>query len=213
MITSEELLTHLNRRYATKHFDPTKKLNTQQIETLLESLRLSPSSFGLQGRWFVVVENTEIRNQLLPYSRNQKQVVESSHLIVICRRTDVDTDFIQRYINDMAITRGLPTEKLDWFKTMLLWFLEAKDETSLNLWLTKQTYIAQWFLLSACALLEIDACPMEWFDTHKYDEILNLKKHNLASCVIVPIWFRIENDPYAAMKKVRFPLKDLVITL
>jgi len=213
MITSTQLLDQLHWRYATKHFDPTKKISESDLSPLLESLRLSPSSFGLQWRGFVVVDNKELREQVLPYSRNQKQVVEASHLIVLCRRTDVDTDFIQHYIDTMSTTRGIDAEHLDGFKTMLLWFLEAKDEQTLATWLTKQVYISLWFLLSSCALLGIDACPMEWFDTHKFDEILELKKHNLASCVIVPIGYRSPEDKYATMEKVRFPEKEAIIHL
>jgi len=211
MITSNELLSQLHRRYATKQFETTKHLTEEQLDTLLESLRLSPSSFGLQWRGFIVIENKELREQLLPYSRNQTQIVDASHLIVLCRRTDMDTDFIQRYIDDIAKTRNIDIENLDGFKSMMLWFLEAKDEQTLAIRLTKQVYIAQWFLLSACALLGIDACPMEWFDTHNYDEILELKKHNLASCVIVPVWFRSTEDPHASMKKVRFSKQEIII--
>lgn len=102
---SSQLLTQLNRRYATKHFDTTKKLSQEQMDILTETLRLSPSSFGLQGWGFVVVENTELRQQLLPYAWNQVQVTEASHLIVLCRRTDVDTDYVQHYFDNIAQTR------------------------------------------------------------------------------------------------------------
>jgi len=160
-MNSTELLTALNWRYATKTFDKEKKLDATQLDTLLESLRLSPSSFGLQGRGFVVVENPELRQQLLPYARNQTQVVDASHLIVLCRRTDVDTDFVNRYFEDIAHTRNMDISALDGYKNMILGFIEGKSQDDLAIWLSKQTYIAQGFLLSACAMLGIDACPME----------------------------------------------------
>jgi nitroreductase / dihydropteridine reductase len=210
-MNSIELLQSLNWRYATKVFDKEKKLDDTQIETLLESLRLSPSSFWLQWRWFVVVENSELRQKLLPYARNQTQVVDASHLLILCRRTDVNTDFVQRYFDDMANTRNIDISSLDWYKNMILWFLEGKSEDDLKIWLTKQTYIAQWFLLSACAILGIDACPMEWFDSAKFDEILELSKLNLASCVIVPVWYRSIDDWYANAPKIRFKKEELIV--
>ena len=211
MISSDQLLTQLNWRYATKSFDTEKKLDASQIETLLESLRLSPSSFGLQGRGFVVVENSELRQQLLPYAWNQKQVVEASHLFVLCRRTDVNTDFVNNYFENMAHTRGMDISTFDGYKNMILGFLEGKSEEELKIWLTKQTYIAQGVLLTSCALLGIDACPMEWFDPKKFDEILQLSDHNLASCVIVPVWYRSSEDGYAHAPKVRFAKDNLII--
>lgn len=210
-MNSIELLQSLNWRYATKVFDKERKLDDTQIETLLESLRLSPSSFWLQWRWFVVVESSELRQKLLPYARNQTQVVDASHLLILCRRTDVNTDFVQRYFDDMASTRNIDISSLEWYKNMILWFLEGKSEEDLKIWLTKQTYIAQWFLLSACAMLGIDACPMEWFDSIKFDEILELSKLNLASCVIVPVWYRSIEDGYANAPKIRFKKEELIV--
>lgn len=210
-MNSTELLTALNWRYATKSFDKEKKLDASQLDTLLESLRFSPSSFGLQGRGFVVVENSELRQQLLPYARNQAQVVDASHLIVLCRRTDVDTDFVNRYFEDIAHTRGMDISALDGYKNMVLGFIEGKSQEDLAIWLSKQTYIAQGFLLSACAMLGIDACPMEGFDSSKFDEILGLSDHNLASCVIVPVGYRSSEDGYAHAPKVRFAKEDLII--
>ncbi len=210
-MNSTELLNALNWRYATKSFDTEKKLDASQLDTLLESLRLSPSSFGLQGRGFVVVENPELRQQLLPYARNQAQVVDASHLIVLCRRTDVDTDFVNRYFEDIAHTRNMDISVLDGYKNMILGFIEGKSQDELKIWLTKQTYIAQGFLLSACALLGIDACPMEWFDSSKFDEILGLADHNLASCVVVPVGYRSADDKYAYAPKVRFAKEDLIV--
>ena len=40
-MNSTELLNALNWRYATKSFDKEKKLDANQLDTLLESLRLS----------------------------------------------------------------------------------------------------------------------------------------------------------------------------
>lgn len=208
-----ELLESLQRRYAVKHFDSTKKISEEQLEVLLESLRLSPSSFGLQGWWFVVVENDALRQQLLPYSRNQKQIVEASHLLVLCRRTDVDTDFVEHYIQYMATTRVIDSSVLDGYKAMMLSFLEGKSSEDLDIRLSKQVYIAQWFLLSACALLGIDACPMEGFDSKKYNEILWLDALRLASCVVVPVGYRAADDPYATMKKVRFSKEEVVFRI
>lgn len=160
-MNNTELLTALNWRYATKTFDVTKKLDASQIETLLESLRLSPSSFGLQGRGFVLVENPVLRQEILPYARNQSQVTDASHLLVLCRRTDVDSDFVKRYFEDMAQTRSMDIADLDGYKNMVLGFLEGKSEDSLREWLTKQVYIAQGVLLASAAVLGIDACPIE----------------------------------------------------
>ncbi len=209
-MNSTELLTQLNWRYATKAFDPNKKLSDSQLDTLLESLRLSPSSFGIQGRWFVVVKNPELRQELLPYAWSQRQIVDASHLIVLCRRTDMGTDSVNHYIEYTASMRWVEVSTLESFKNMMLGFIEGKSEEELWLWLARQVYIAQGFLLSACAMLGVDACPMEGFDAKKYDEILWLAEQNLASCVVIPVGFRSEDDKYAYAPKVRFPKEEVL---
>ena len=60
-------------------------------------------------------------------------------------------------------------------------------------------------------MLAIDACPMEGFDVKKFDELLGLAEHNLASCVVVPVGYRSEEDKYAHAPKVRFPQQELII--
>ena len=213
MIDSHIIQESLLWRYATKKFDAQKKLSDTQVSILLESLTLSPSSFGLQWWGFVVVENPEYRKQIMSHARNQAQVVDASHLLVLCRRTDVDLDFVQRYIQTIADTRSVSLESLDGYKQMIMWFVSSKDTTALNERLTKQTYIAQWMLLSTCAMLHIDACPMEWFDPKACDEILWLADRNLASCVLVPVGYRAAEDVYASAPKVRFTHDELVVVI
>ena len=58
------IIDALTWRYATKKFDTEKKISAEQLSTLKEALRLSPSSFGIQPWHFVVVENTELRAKL-----------------------------------------------------------------------------------------------------------------------------------------------------
>jgi nitroreductase len=72
------LLEKLNWRYATKVFDPSKKVSDADFEILLESLRLTPSSFGIQPWKFVVVKNLEIREELVSHSWGQRQVADAS---------------------------------------------------------------------------------------------------------------------------------------
>ncbi len=206
-----DLLEALHWRYATKQFDPESILTSSQIDTLSESLRLSPSSFGLQGRGFIIVENKDIRQQLLPHARNQSQIVDASHLFVLCRRTDVDSKFIDKFFSDMAQTRNIELSQLDGYKKMVLWTVQWQSPIELENRLTKQVYIAQGFLLSACAMLSIDACPMEGFSAQAFDEILWLQKHNLTSCVVVPVWYRSSDDTYATLPKVRFPKEEIII--
>lgn len=200
----------LNRRYATKAFDPTQKLSDDQLLQLTESLRLAPSSFGLQPWKFIIVTNSEIREQLVWHSRWQRQVADASHLIVLCAKDDVTEADVQNYINDIASTRWAPLEALDGYKNMMNWSLESKTAEARRIRAEKQLYIAQWFLLMSAAHLQIDACPMEWFDSQAYDKLLWLEWNGYHSVVIVPVGYRSADDAMAHYAKVRYS-EDQVI--
>ncbi len=205
------IVDDLKWRYATKEFDSSKKLSKQQLDDVLESLRLSTSSFGLQTWKFLVVEDSSVRQKLLEHSWNQKQVVEASHVLVLCIPTDFGNEHIEKFVKSMAQTRDVSLESLDGYKKMMEGFVSRKDEKALKVWMTNQVYISLGHLLTACASLKIDACPMEGFISKEYDRILGLGEKNLKSVLVCPIGFRSSDDKYANAVKVRFPKEDLFI--
>jgi nitroreductase len=209
----QQILQSLNRRYATKAFDQSKKIDDTTMQILLESLRLAPSSFGLQPRWFVRVVNPAIRQQLREHARGQSQITDASDLIVLCRKTVIDDTLVQLYIDTISQERGVAKDSLDDFKNMMLGFLEQRDTQRLAQWAHKQCYIAMWFLLETAALLQIDACPMEWFNPAKFDEVLWLDALWLASVAVVPVGYRADADIYASLQKVRFASQDIIHTV
>lgn len=203
----------LQWRYATKKFDPTKKVPESTVALLLEATRLAPSSFGLQPWKFLVVTNQSVRSELKSHSWNQPQVTDCSHLIVLCTRIVVDRAYIERFVGELARERGVPVEKLAGYQQMMIDSLPMMTGERGAAWKTAQTYIALGTLLSACAVARIDACPMEGFDRSKYDSLLKLPEQGLQSCVVCPIGYRAADDSYATAKKVRFATNEVVASL
>lgn len=205
------LIEKLEWRYATKKFDAAKKLSPAQLETLLKAIQLSPSSYGLQSYKVLVVENPEIREKLREAAHGQPQLTEASHVIVFATQTTIDEALVNKYVDNIAKTRGIGREHLHSYEqTMVGTVNHLGDEQKLG-WSTKQTYIALGILLAAAADLGIDACPMEGFQAGKFDEILGLKEKGLASTVIAPIGFRSDKDDYRLLAKVRRPTEELFI--
>jgi len=170
----------LHRRYATKKFDTTKKISQEDFDVLLESLRLAPSSFGLQPWKFIHVKNPEIRKILQENSRGQPQIVDASDLIIIAVKTTMQEKDVEEYVQSIQKIRSVnlseipeaDIKKVLEYKNMMIQTIQARTPEQLKSWNQKQAYIAMGFLLETCAILGIDACPMEGFDPSKYDEIL-----------------------------------------
>lgn len=203
----------LNWRYATKEFDSSKKVSAENLETILDALVLSASSFGLQPWKFVVVQNPELKEKLLPYSWNQRQVVDASHVIVFARPVEFNQNDVDRYIKSTAEIRNQTEESLKGYSDMMKGFLAKMPKEDLNHWMKNQIFLALGNLLTVVATLKIDACPMEGFSPADYDKVLELDKHGLASVVVCPIGYRSESDKYASLKKVRYSKDQLVLKL
>ena len=174
-----QLLDSLRWRYATKQFDPQRKLSEAQVTQLLEAANLTATSYGLQPFKFLVLQDQAKQDQLVASSYGQTQVAQASHVIVIATRTDVDAAYIGDYVKMMESQRGLPDGALDQYKAMMTGAVTSMDEQAIDIWATKQAYLALGTLLVACAAAKIDACPMEGFVASEYDEIFDLAEMNL----------------------------------
>ncbi len=209
--TPEQVLEQLNWRYAVKKFDPTKKIPESVWKVLEQSLVLSPSSFGLQPWKFFVVNNKEKREQLLPHSWGQKQVIDASHLVVLAIKKDLNEADVDRYIQRMSEVQNVPVENLAKFAGMVKGFISKPPyHFEVDDWSTRQTYIALGFFMTAAAMLGVDTCPMEGFIPSKYDEVLGLSEQGYSSVVVCPLGYRAADDKYATSPKVRFPTEEMV---
>lgn len=208
-VSSEDLLGQLRWRYATKKFDPTRKISDTHWKTLEEAVTLAPSSYGFQPWKFFVVTNSEIRRQLQQVSWNQPQIVDASHLVIFASKQNAGVRDVDRYLDRIAQVRQVPRESLDGFKQMLLGSMN-RPGGEVDAWCTRQVYIALGVFLSASAMLGIDACPMEGFEAEKYDQILSLPARGYNARVLAAAGYRAENDRAAQTPKVRFPVDEVI---
>lgn len=207
------LITDLNWRYATKMFDKTKKVSETDLAEIVEAFRLTSSSFGMQPWKMILVENEEFKNSLVEHSFGQSQISDCSHLLVLCRVANIDDNYISKYLEKIAETRCIPVENLEWLQHTIKWFLARHTEEQVKKWASEQVYIALWGLLSFLASAHIDSCTIWGFNPAKYDEILWLWEMWLASVVVLPIWYRSQDDKYASLAKVRFEKEDVFMKI
>ncbi|SKA93283.1 Nitroreductase [Prosthecobacter debontii] len=212
MTTPSDLISALNWRYACKVFDPSKKIPAETWAALEESLVLTPSSFGMQPWKFLVIQDPELREQLVPHAWRQRQVADASHLVVMAVPTAMSEAHIDANILRMTEVRGGTADALMGFRKMVAGFregLEAKGE--LQQWAKLQAYIALGQFMLAAAMLGIDTCPMEGFVPEKFDEVLGLSAQGLTAAVLCPAGYRHEDDRYAVLPKVRFTAADVIV--
>jgi nitroreductase len=204
------LLEDLNWRYATKKYDTSKKIDQEHLDILLEAIRLSPSSYGLQPLKVVLVESKEIREKLKSHSWNQSQITDASHLMVLCSYKEMSNELIDQNAQNTEITRSLEKGQLQGFANFVKVKVNEKTVSEQAEWNARQAYIALGILMQSCAQLRIDATPMEGFEADKYNEILGLNDKNLNATLVCAIGYRSEEDSNQHLKKVRNPMNDFL---
>lgn len=198
-----DLQTAINWRYATKRMTG-KKVNETDLQQILEAIRLSPSSRGLQPYKVFVIEKEELKTKIQPIADGQAQIVECSHLLVFTVETNTTKEKLENYIGHLAAERNLPIEKLDGLKSVLLRDQLVMNEEQYYHWAAKQAYIALAYGQLTASTLGIDAAAMEGFNPKKLDELLELNKYELKSVVLLALGYRDEaTDFMLKLKKVR----------
>lgn len=198
-----ETINNLKWRYATKLFDSTKKVSSDDIEKIKESIQLSVSSYGLQLYKVLIINDQEIKDILKPVSWNQNQITTASHLFVFCNYTSINQSDIDDFIRMTAKSRNMEYDKMKGYGDFIIQKLNEKTEIQKRSWLERQSYIALANLLMACAELKIDACPMEGFEPEEYNRILGLNEKGLNACVIAAVGYRSPDDKSQNLPKVR----------
>lgn len=202
------LLDVLNARYAAKKFDSSRKIDEATWNTLEEALVLSPSSYGLQPWKFIVITDAELKEELAPHAWNQPQITSCSHLVVLCAKRELGGDDVQHLMNATAEKRGVAATDLHGYASMIGSAISNMSSDDLLNWNKRQVYLALEQFLLSCALLGVDACPMEGFSNDKFDEVLGLS--DVTSTVVAAAGFRAQDDKYGDLAKVRYA-KDEVI--
>lgn len=210
-MTPDQIIDRLTWRYATKKFDPSRKITDEAWHALEQSLVLSPSSFGQQPWKFFVIRNPDVRKQIQEHAWGQSQVVDASHFVVLAIKKGINSDDVDRYIERTANVRQVPKAKLEGLEGAIKGFLQDHPFSEQpNTWAAKQVYIALAFFIYSAALLDIDACPMEGFMPDKVDEVLGLPAQGYSAMVLCATGYRSTEDKTADMAKVRYETEALV---
>lgn len=160
-----------------------------------------------------MVSNPELKTKLKDAAYGQNQLIEADQILIICPLKNLDEKIVEDYIKNINETRQTPLEELQKHKEMMLGQIAKLNPQQAEAWTAQQAYIVLGFIMAACAMAEIDACPMEGFEPEKVDEILNLTNKNLTAKIICPLGFRSDSDVYSKMKKVRLNQSELFIKL
>ena len=203
----------LKWRYATKKFDSSKTLSEEKLDIIKETFNLTATSYGLQPLKLLVISKKDIKEQLMPLTYNQSQVRDASHVLILCIEKNIDSNFIVDHFKRVEGERKTPRSILDRFEKALIHNFSEKKSPEIRQWMVNQLYLTLGALLTVCAVENIDACPIEGFEPHKYDALLGLDKKGLESVIVLPVGHRDESDFFINLKKIRRGVEELVVEI
>lgn len=208
-----ELLQSLNNRFACKAMNG-KSITDDQRFKILEAIRLTPTSLGLQAYEIIVVTDQPMKDQLSPAINNQPQVKKSDCVIIFAAQKKYDQKRVDDYIELVSKTRNQSLSELAPFKASIENSISGMPDSDFQIWSMKQTYIALGFGLVACADQGVDSTPMEGFSREKVDDLLGLGAQNLTAAVILTVGHcDTENDYLYGKKKVRRSMDDFAVII
>ncbi len=213
-----DILKVLNRRYATKKFDVTKKLSDDKIEAIKTILQMSPSSTNLQP-WHFIVATTEQAKERISratqglFAFNEEKVLEAPAVVVFTSRASITDDYLSHVLGQEDLSgRFLNQEIKENSDSGRKIFSEIHkyEYKDLQHWCEKQLYINVGNFLLAVATMGLDAVPMEGFDRKVLDEEFGLHEMGFTSSVLVGVGYHADSDFNAKLPKSRLSKDELI---
>jgi nitroreductase/dihydropteridine reductase len=205
------LKQNLEWRYATKKMDSSQVVAQDKVDAILEAVRLTATSSGLQPYEVIVVTNLEVREKIKAIAWNQAQITDGSHLLVFAAWDDYTAERINSMFDLTNEVRGFKNEGWENYRQMLLNTYPKRGAEINFQHAARQAYIGLGTALIAAANEEVDSTPMEGFDPEALDGILDLRARGLRSVVILPLGYREQDKDWLVnLKKVRRPFNQFV---
>jgi len=203
----------LEWRYATKKMNG-EQIPEEQLNNILEAIRLSPSSLGFTPYTILVIKDQETKEKLLPHCYNQSQITSASALVVFAAWKEFNVEQVEKYMQEIATTRNVSLESLEGFAANIKGKISNSSPEELLAWAAKQTYIALGFGLAAAAVEKIDSTPMEGFIPAGVDSVLDLENKGLTASCILALGYRDEEKDFLSKAiKVRRKSEELFVTI
>lgn len=179
MIDKNKIIEAYNYRHACKVFDVDKKISDEDFSFILETARLSPSSFGFEPWKFLIVQNIYLREKLKSVTWGaQGSLPTASHFIVILARKQKTMLYSSKYIKHMMhdvhhLSDVVIKKRGEFYKT----FQESdfklmESERAMFDWSSKQTYIALANMMTSAAMIGIDSCPVEGYKAKEMEILM-----------------------------------------
>lgn len=178
MIDKQKILNAYNNRHACKIFDFRKIIPEEDINFILETARLSPSSFGFEPWHFVVVQNKDLRAKLKDnaWGATAKLDTASHFVLGLTMKSPMikyDSPYIKGFMeNVQELPKNVIEAKGKMYEIFQKSDFDLTNDRKLFDWASKQCYLPLANMMTTAAMIGIDSCPIEGFKQKETEDIL-----------------------------------------
>lgn len=194
----------INQRYSCREFKESL-LKREDLEYILEAGRLSPSSLGLEPWKFLVVQDSNKKEEISKIANYQGHVKKCGAIIIILARLDFEEYFIPK-----LQARGMKEEELQKRINLYKPFIESMNEDEKLHYAKEQTYLALGNLANAACAIGLGSCIVGGFDSKALDCYLKLDTTKERSSIMLIVG---EYENKAISQKVRFSEEEVITFL
>ncbi len=188
----------IQQRQSVKSYRTDKTIGDSELDSLMQEVVLSPSSFNLQHWKFIAVKSDGIKKQIKDAAWGQEHVLTCSFLVAVCGKLNAfeDAPVIYQDVDPKIQEKVLP---------MIQGFYENKEQLQRDEAI-RSASLAAMTLMFGAVNRGWDTCPMIGFDPRAVSKILELDASHIP-VMLLTLGYRKE-DPRP--RSSRRPVSEIV---
>ncbi|WP_079478613.1 nitroreductase family protein [Halobacillus salinus] len=204
VLEDTDFLTIANERRSVRQYDPEFKIDRSEIEELLKTATLAPSSSNLQSWRFLVIDEQEEKERLLPIANNQQQIVDASAVIAVLGDKEAFKKADEIY-SQIAEKGNMPEDIKDMYVNSIFDNYGNFPEERLAKIAHIDGGIVAMQLMLAAKAKGYDTVPMGGYDEAQFLEAFNVPEQYTSVMLM-----SLGKGTKAGFQKTRLPLEDVV---
>lgn len=215
----EMFLESYASRFACKKFDTTREVAREDMDFILESAKLTPSSFGLEPWKFLAINNKELKDKVFETAPRLATAMKTADkVVVILAKNSSELRYSSGYVNHMLRdVKEFSDSEVKAIKEGYRKFQEREsssvyDTMSIYHWSWRQSYLPLATMIIAASQIGIATCPIEEYNEKALERLLEdegiLNRNEYSVSVLLAVGYA---DPSIIKEgKVRKVRPDLV---
>ncbi|MDM5455107.1 nitroreductase family protein [Peribacillus simplex] len=204
VLTDTDFLTVAKERRSVRQYDAEYVMTEEEIREILEVAIQAPSSSNLQPWRFLVIQDKQTQQELLPIANNQQQIVDASAVIAVL--ADIEGYKNAERIYGELVNKGIMKNEIKepYVASIIHNYGNFSAEKALSVAMIDGGLVSMQIMLAAKAK-GYDTVPMGGFDEAKFVDAFNVPE-NFKPVMLISLG----KGTKAGFEKVRLPLDTLL---